>query len=99
VSNLTGLTVYDTQCGFKLLSAAKAREIAPDMHCRGFAFDVELIMVARDLHHMRIREEPIHWREQGDSRVMPHHAMSMFFEILTIRRRLARRRQEERGRQ
>jgi len=88
VSNLTGLTVYDTQCGFKLLSAARAKEIAPEMHCRGFAFDVELIMVARDLHQMRIREEPIHWREQGDSRVMPHHALSMFFEILGIRRRL-----------
>jgi dolichyl-phosphate beta-glucosyltransferase len=94
VSNLTGLTVYDTQCGFKLLSTAKAKEIAPKMHCSGFAFDVELIMLARDLHDMHIREEPIHWREQGDSRVMPHHAIAMFFEILAIHRRLAEHRAE-----
>ena len=91
VSTVTGLTVYDTQCGFKLLSAARAREIAPEMHCRGFAFDVELILLARDRHRMRIREEPIHWREQGDSRVMPHHALAMFFELLAIRRRLRKR--------
>ena len=90
VSNLTGLTVYDTQCGFKLLATARAKEIAPEMHCRGFAFDVELILLARDRHGMRIREEPIAWREQGDSRVMPHHALAMFCEILAIRRRLRR---------
>jgi dolichyl-phosphate beta-glucosyltransferase len=94
VSNLTGLTVYDTQCGFKLLSTAQAKQIAPKMHCSGFAFDVELIMLARDLQDMRIREEPIHWREQGDSRVMPHHAVAMFLEILAIHRRLAKHRAE-----
>lgn len=96
VSNLTGLTVYDTQCGFKLLATDRAKAIADEMRCDGFAFDVELILLARDRHGMRIREEPIHWREQGDSRVLPHHAAAMFWEILRIRQRL-RKRREERG--
>jgi dolichyl-phosphate beta-glucosyltransferase len=95
VSNLTGLTVYDTQCGFKLLATDQARAIAEHMNCDGFAFDVELILLARDRFGMAIREEPIHWREQGDSRVLPHHAARMFWEILRIRRRLNKRCMEE----
>jgi len=94
VSNLTGLTVYDTQCGFKLLATPQAQAIAAEMQCSGFAFDVELILLARDLHGMRIREEPIHWQERGDSRVKPHHALAMFWEILRIRRRLRKLREE-----
>lgn len=94
VSNLTGLTVYDTQCGFKLLATDRARAIAEHLSCDGFAFDVELILLARDRFGMAIREEPIHWREQGDSRVLPHHAARMFWEILRIHRRLKKRRPE-----
>ena len=95
VSNLTGLTVYDTQCGFKLLATVQAQAIAAEMQCAGFAFDVELILLARDRHGMRIREEPVHWQERGDSRVWPHHALAMFWEILRIRRRLRKLREDQ----
>lgn len=43
---LTGLEVHDTQCGFKLLSVAAARELVAAQSCPGFAFDVELLMRA-----------------------------------------------------
>lgn len=97
VSSMTGLTVYDTQCGFKLLATDRARAIASHMCCNGFAFDVELILLARDRFGMAIREEPVHWREQGDSRVLPHHALRMFWEILRIHRRLKHLRKGEKN--
>ena len=83
----TGLTVYDTQCGFKLMSRERAAELASGMTCDGFAFDVELLMLAKKAG-LRLREEMIPWEEQGDSRVRFRHIIQMAFEILRIRRAL-----------
>jgi dolichyl-phosphate beta-glucosyltransferase len=88
-SIVTGLTVYDTQCGFKLISREAGRRVAAEMQCDGFAFDVEMIMVA--CHQgLRIREEMIHWEEKGDSRVRPRHILQMARDILRFRRRLGK---------
>jgi len=89
VSCLTGLTVYDTQCGFKLLSGGRARELFSRLGCRGFAFDAELILRALAAG-MSIREVPVAWQEQGRSRVRPTSAARMFVDILAMRARLAR---------
>ncbi len=86
-SVVTGLTVYDTQCGFKLMTTARARQIANEMACDGFAFDVELIMLA-ERRGMQVREELIPWQEKGDSRVRPGHILEMVWDICRIRRRI-----------
>lgn len=91
VSCLTGLTVYDTQCGFKLLSGKRARELFAPLRCTGFAFDAELILRAIAAK-MAIREVPVAWQERGRSRVRPWSAARMFFDVLLIRARLARAR-------
>ncbi|HVG09888.1 MAG TPA: dolichyl-phosphate beta-glucosyltransferase, partial [Thermoanaerobaculia bacterium] len=39
--------LYDTQCGFKLLAGEAAREIAAELTVDGFAYDVELVWLAR----------------------------------------------------
>lgn len=90
VSNLTGLTVYDTQCGFKLLAAARGRDLFAGMRCAGFAFDTELILLAK-ARGMAVREVPIAWQEQYHSRIRPWHAARMLVDILSMRRRLYRR--------
>lgn len=88
-SLVTGLTVYDTQCGFKLMGREAGRRIAEAMQCDGFAFDVEMIMVA--CHQgLSMREEMIHWEEKGDSRVRPKHIFLMARDILRFRRRLGK---------
>lgn len=87
VSLITGLTVYDTQCGFKLMAGHRAHELAAKMQCDGFAFDVELIMLA-DRAGMHIREEMIPWEEKGDTKVRPWHIVHMAADIWRIRRRL-----------
>lgn len=80
----TGLTVYDTQCGFKLMAREAAQQIAPLMITDGFAFDVELILLAHILG-LGIREEMISWQEKGDSRIRPSHVLRMALDILKIR--------------
>lgn len=89
VAALTGLAVYDTQCGFKLLASNRARQLFGQMRCNGFAFDVELILLAKAAG-MRVREVPIAWEEKFHSRVRPWTAARMFCDVLAMRRRLGR---------
>jgi dolichyl-phosphate beta-glucosyltransferase len=39
--------IHDTQCGFKLFSAAAARESFEAASLDGFCFDVEVLYIAR----------------------------------------------------
>ncbi|HET9886218.1 MAG TPA: dolichyl-phosphate beta-glucosyltransferase [bacterium] len=70
VRSLTGIPFRDTQCGFKLLRGDDARALAAEMREEGFAFDVELILLARR-RGIDIREVPVTWRNDSRSRVDP----------------------------
>ncbi|MGI5923909.1 MAG: glycosyltransferase [Lentisphaeria bacterium] len=85
-----GSTIYDSQCGFKLLASAKAKALAAEMRCDGFAFDAELLLFAQRRHGMRLREVPIAWVERGGSSVRPWSAFRMLVDLWLIRRRLRR---------
>ncbi|HEX8689722.1 MAG TPA: dolichyl-phosphate beta-glucosyltransferase [Solirubrobacterales bacterium] len=58
VRMLTGLDVRDTQNGFKLLRTGDAKALLAAQTCRGFAFDVELLMRA-ERAGLRIAEVPV----------------------------------------
>ncbi len=60
--------IRDTQCGFKLFRAAPAKEIFARLRTRRFAFDVEMIALARDLGY-RVDEVPVSWDYSGHSTV------------------------------
>lgn len=60
--------IRDTQCGFKLFKAGPAREIFQQMRTNRFAFDVEMIALARDLGY-RVAEAPVNWDYSGHSTV------------------------------
>jgi dolichyl-phosphate beta-glucosyltransferase len=68
VRTLTGLSLYDTQCGFKLLPASLARRLVNEQLCPGFAFDVELLMRA-DREGIRIAEVPVLYLHDARSQV------------------------------
>lgn len=55
---LTGLGIRDTQCGFKLMRTGIAKRLLAAQTCRGFAFDVELLMRA-EMAGLRIVEAPV----------------------------------------
>lgn len=59
---------YDTQCGIKAYSRAAAREIFSRSTCDGFAFDFEVLMLAKKLG-FKIAEYPVKIVNQRDSKV------------------------------
>lgn len=63
-----GLTVYDTQCGAKVVHRAAYLAVRERLVVDGFCFDAELIAQLLDAG-FPVREEPVDWAEQGDSRV------------------------------
>ena len=58
----------DTQCGFKLFTARAVETILPAVTLAGWAFDVEMLFVAR-LRGLTVREVPIEWHYRELSRV------------------------------
>ncbi|VDP95397.1 unnamed protein product [Echinostoma caproni] len=56
--------VRDTQCGFKLFSRSAARVLFHNLHVERWAFDVDLLYLARHFD-MPIVEVPVRWQEIG----------------------------------
>ena len=76
--------INDTQCGFKLFSAEAADTLFPWLSIEGFAFDVELLFLARRAG-MGIREVPVDWHCRVDSRVQLSRGVGAFADVLRIR--------------
>ena len=68
VRTLAPCGVSDTQCGFKCFSAAAAHRLFSLQKLDGFAFDVELLYLARKLG-LSIIEVPIEWHHSPESKV------------------------------
>jgi dolichyl-phosphate beta-glucosyltransferase len=89
LSGLQGLR--DTQCGFKLFTREAARDLFGRSTVDGFAFDVEILVLARGRY--RVSEVPVVWRHVEESKVSPGtDAARMFLDLLRIRVRHARAR-------
>jgi glycosyltransferase involved in cell wall biosynthesis len=76
--------IRDTQCGFKLLSAEAVEALFPHMIIDGFAFDVELLFLARRAG-AGVREVGIDWHCRLDSRVGVRRGAAAFADILRVR--------------
>jgi dolichyl-phosphate beta-glucosyltransferase len=84
--------IHDTQCGFKLFSAHAARELFSRARVDRFAFDVELLLLARQLG-LRLEEVGVDWFHDPQSRVSPFtDAARMLVDVVALRARLGRRR-------
>ncbi|HEX2987058.1 MAG TPA: dolichyl-phosphate beta-glucosyltransferase [Chloroflexota bacterium] len=64
-NSLLKLDVKDTQCGFKLFRGDVARDIFSRVRNYGFAFDVEVIYIARYLGY-RVVEMPVYFLYLGE---------------------------------
>jgi len=74
----------DTQCGFKLFTAAAADEVFSAARLDGFSFDVEALFLARKRGY-RIAEVPVVWRNDAASRVSLLRGFLAFPDLLRIR--------------
>ena len=79
--------IRDTQCGFKLARGEEGRRIAAELKIEGFAWDVEMIWLARRRGY-GIAEVGVVWVNSPDSRVDPiRSSFSMLRDIITMRLR------------
>lgn len=82
--------IEDTQCGFKMFTARAAESIFPHVTIEGWAFDIEVLYIAR-LLGMRIVEVPIEWHYRADSQVsMIRDSVGMLRELLRVRAKARR---------
>lgn len=81
--------IEDSQCGFKMFTAGAVGSIFPHVSVDGWAFDVEVLAIARS-QGLRLVEVPIEWHYRAESRLsMLRDGWAMLKELLRIRRRAA----------
>ncbi len=80
--------ITDTQCGFKMMRGDLAREVFPQLRCRGFSFDVELVGRFQRAG-ARVVEFPVVWVDKPGSTFVPaRHGVASFVELGSIAWRL-----------
>jgi dolichyl-phosphate beta-glucosyltransferase len=83
----------DTQCGFKAFRRAAAFDLFSRLQTAGFGFDVEILVLCRDLGY-RVTEVPVAWSDSRPSRLrLFRGSWGMLRDLLRIRRLARGRRQ------
>jgi glycosyltransferase involved in cell wall biosynthesis len=85
----TGLAYSDTQCGFKGFTRRAAGLIFSRLQTPGFAWDVEVLLLARDLG-LVVVEMPVVWCDGAGSRVSLRKGVAAFGELLRVASRYRR---------
>jgi dolichyl-phosphate beta-glucosyltransferase len=87
VSTLTGIEIYDSQCGLKVIRRSAYAAIENQLQETRFVFDVELTLLLLQ-RGFKVREIPINWKEVPGSKVrLLRDTIRMFSGILRIRQR------------
>lgn len=82
--------IEDSQCGFKMFTAEAVASIFPLVSIDGWAFDVEVLTIAR-AQGLRMVEIPIEWHYRDESQLsMWRDGVGMLRELLRIRWRAVR---------
>ena len=76
--------VWDTQCGFKALTAKAANKILPKCKIDRWAFDPEILVIGKKLGY-KIKEIPVVWRNDINSKVKFKGVVRMAIDLLKIR--------------
>ncbi len=80
----------DTQCGFKIYRAQIAKKLYAECVTEGFSFDVEIIVRAHRYGY-RIKEFPVEWTCDCDSRIsLSRTSLRVFRELIKIKRILGK---------
>lgn len=83
VKMIVSLDIIDTQNGFKLFKSKIAKEIFAKQKSFGWAFDVEILYIAQKSGY-KIKEVPIVWVNNFESKVKFSGKIKMLFEIVKI---------------
>jgi len=86
--------MWDTQCGFKALSAKAAEDILPRCRIDRWAFDPEILKIGKKLGY-KIKEVPIVWVNDPDSKVKFKGMVRMGIDLFKIRWNLITRKYDK----
>ena len=79
----------DTQCGFKIYKGDTARKLYEQCVTDGFLFDIEIIKRAQKENY-RIKEFPIEWRIDPDSRLsVRKNSIGVLKELIAMKKLLS----------
>ena len=92
VATATGIPVYDSQCGFKLIRHKCYAAIRSKLREKRFAFDVELLVVLRN-NGAKVVEVPIDWFDVPGSKMhFVRDSAQMLAAVIGMRMRNSKRR-------
>jgi len=76
--------IKDSQCGFKGFSQKAAENIFPQCKINRFAFDPEILIIGKKLGY-KIKEIPVRWKNDPESKVKFKSMVKMGLDLLKIR--------------
>lgn len=76
--------IWDTQCGFKALTAEAAEKIFPLLKTSRWGFDVEVLSLAKKFGY-KIKEIPVVWVNNPFSKVKATTYLQVLWEVVKIR--------------
>lgn len=86
--SLAMLEVRDTQCGFKAFRKRAAREIFTRQTIDGFAFDVEILLLAQKLGYKTV-DLPVRWMNSPESKVhILQDSLRMLCDAIRLRKQV-----------
>lgn len=81
----TGLSIHDTQCGFKIFRCGPARITFEQQRVEGFGFDAEILFLAKR-NGLRIAEVPVRWAHDPATRIhFFRDSLRMFGDLVFMR--------------
>jgi dolichyl-phosphate beta-glucosyltransferase len=81
---LTVWEIHDTQRAFKLFPAKAAEEIFTRQTIMRWGFDIEVLVLAKKFGY-KIKEIPIVWKNDLDSKVKPSSIIKMALDLIKIK--------------
>lgn len=82
---LFGLKYADLQCGAKLFKRAVIVSVTPELTVKQWAFDVELLYLAKKYGYI-VHEEPTVWTDKDGSKLQPIRAgLWMLWSLVAVR--------------
>lgn len=82
--------IEDTQCGFKCFTKKATEKIFQKCRINRFAFDPEFLVIAKKLGY-KIKEIPIYWKNDPESKVKFKSIIKMALDLIKIRLNLIKR--------
>jgi len=81
---LTVRGIWDTQCGFKIITDEASKKIIPKLKCKRWAFDVEILLLMEKAGY-KIKIIPVEWNNSENSRVGVKGYFITLIEIIKIK--------------